>query len=598
MNQLSPKQLRMPEKTWPLLKRIIRTYIRPYMGEIAFAFLFMLLAAGMTAVQAQLMEPIIDGVLKQGNRTLLFEICGGILVAFTLRGAGLYVQNVVMNDVGQKIVSDIQRQLYRHLIQADLSFFHEHASGGLISYMTNDVNVMRMALAESVTGFAYSLLTLLALIGLMFYQDWKLAIASFIVFPLAAVGVSRLGKSMRTNSGETQAELSIFSGLLQQSFQGARQVKAYNMENYEIARVNHVIQRLFQFSVKGFRLGAVMVPMTEVLSGFAICAVLLYGGYQVMQGHNTPGALFSFITAFILAYDPMKRLAKINQQAQMGLAAAERVFEMLDRPVGITDKPDAKPFNKADTSVAFEQVRFYYPDGTLALDGLNLRAEAGRMIAIVGPSGAGKSTILNLILRFYDVAGGHVLLGGQDVQDTQLRSLRDHVALVSQEVMLFDDTVKVNIGYGREGADDAAIQAAAEAAFAHEFIMQLPQGYNTKVGENGVKLSGGQRQRIVIARAMLRNAPILLLDEATSALDNASERAVQAALKKLEQGRTTIVVAHRLSTIIDADWIYVMEHGRIVEEGKHDTLLARGGVYARLYESDARADANPQTLNY
>jgi len=571
------------EKTWPLLRRILKNYIRPHLGQMAFALLFMLLAAAMTGWQARLMQPVIDDVLKKGDKTVLFEICGGVLAAFSLRGIGIYVQRVVMNRVGQQIVSTIQCQLYQHIIGADLSFFHEQASGGLISTVINDVTVMRLALSDSVTDFIYSLFTLLGLVGLMFFMDWKLTLACFLVFPLTSLGIGRLSQRMRRNSGDTQAELARFSGLLQQTFQGVRQVKANNMQAYEIRRANQAVTRLYDLNISGYRLGALTLPLTEILSGVAICAVLLYGGYQVMRGANTPGALFAFITAFILAYDPMKKLARVSQQTQTGLAAAERVFAVLDRPVGILDAPAAVPLAAGDAKIAFENVRFRYPDGTLALDGVNLRADAGRMVALVGPSGAGKSSILNLILRFYEAESGQVVINGQDVRGVQLQSLRDHIALVSQEVVLFDDTIRANIAYGNAHADDAAIVAAAQAAFADDFISQLPQGYHTQVGEGGVKLSGGQRQRIAIARAMLRNAPILLLDEATSALDNASERAVQAALKRLEQGRTTLVVAHRLSTIMDADWIYVLDHGQVVEEGTHDILMKRAGTYARLY---------------
>jgi subfamily B ATP-binding cassette protein MsbA len=323
--------------------------------------------------------------------------------------------------------------------------------------------------------------------------------------------------------------------------------------------------------------------VAEILSGLAIVTVILYGGWQVKQGQSTPGALFSFITAFLLAYDPMKRMAKVNAQLQAGLAAAERVFQLLDTTPQIVDKPTAKPLVTSDYAVRLEEVVFNYPDGSLALDHVSITVPHGHTVAIVGPSGAGKSTVINLIPRFYDVTGGAITVGGTDVRDMTMQSLRSKLALVSQETALFDDTVRANIAYGKAEATNDEIVAAAVSAFADSFIESLPCGYDTIVGEHGVKLSGGQRQRIAIARAMLRNAPILLLDEATSALDNESERAVQAALKRLQQGRTTIVVAHRLSTIVDADQIVVLEHGHVVEQGTHAELLHKQGVYARLY---------------
>ncbi|HEV7369040.1 ABC transporter ATP-binding protein [Arenibaculum sp.] len=569
--------------TWPLVRRLAGTFMKPQRWRLAAALFWMVVAAGTTGALAKLMEPVIDDVFQRRDQSMLLPVAAAVLVTFTLRGIATYGHSVQMNHAGQAIVADVQRRLYSHLLHADLSFFHANAAGQLVSKLINDVNVMRYAVAEVMTGMFKSILTLLVLVAVMFYQDWMLAAAAFVVFPVAALFVARIGRRLRRVSFSTQAELGHFSSVLNQTFQGIRHVKAYGMEEYEKTRAAGIIDRLFQLTHKGFRVQAVSTPVTEILSGVAIVTVILYGGYQVIAGERTAGALFSFITAFLLAYEPMKRLGKLNGQLQAGLAAAERVLGVLDTRPAIVDSPGARVLAPERHDIRFEGVSFSYAGGKSALLGVDLLVPAGAKVALVGSSGAGKSTILNLIPRFYDVDGGSVSIGGIDVRDVTLASLRSRIALVSQEVALFDDTIRANIAYGRIGATEEEVLAAARAAAAHEFITDLPDGYDTVVGEFGVKLSGGQRQRIAIARAMLRNAPILLLDEATSALDTESERLVQSALARLQEGRTTLVIAHRLSTIIDADRICVVEGGRVVESGTHADLLRRRGVYARLY---------------
>jgi len=572
-----------PSSSFALIKRLFMGYMRPHLRSLITATLFMGLSAAATGGLAKMIEPIINQLGKGHTNGYIAGLSSILIGLFFVSGVATYFHTVIMNRIGQRIVTDVQQQLHRHLLQADLVFFHAHASGSLISRLTNDVGIMRQAVGECMTSAFKGGLTLAFLIGVMFYQDWRLSMASIIVFPISAVFVAQLGKHMRRYSRKSQEETGRFASLLSQIFLGMRHVKAYGMEKAEHDRVRGVTESVYKLALKGYHVSALANPMAELLSGIAITTVIMYGNWRVEQGLTTTGALFSFITAFVLAFDPMKRTAKINGQLQAGLAAAERVFQILDMRPQIVDQPEAKPLEVEDYTVSIDHVVFCYADGSEALKNISITVPHGKTVAIVGPSGAGKSTIINLIPRFYDVKEGRITIGGLDVRDVTMKSLRSHLALVSQETALFDDTIRANIAYGRPEAAPHEIIEAAQAAYAHDFIETLPHGYDTIVGEHGVKLSGGQRQRIAIARAMLRNAPILLLDEATSALDNESERAVQKALKILQHGRTTIVVAHRLSTIVDADRIIVLERGQVVEEGTHADLLSKNGVYARLY---------------
>jgi subfamily B ATP-binding cassette protein MsbA len=565
------------------MRQLVRDYLRSYFRTMIFAALFMVVAAGMTGALAKMMEPVIDEVFQSKQQGRLIPVAMLVFIVFALRGVTTYAHNILMNRVGQGIVADIQKKLSAHLIRADLSYLHNHAAGHLISNMISDVNVMRTAIGETMVGMIRSSLTVVFLVSVMFWQNWRMAAAAFVVLPLAGLLLGRIGRFLRAISNHTQQEMGEFAATLNQTFQGARQVKAYGMEGYEADRLGQAIDRLYHLAQRGFRVSAFSVPIGEVLSGLAIVMVVLYGGNLVMTGKSTAGEIFSFITAFLLAYEPMKKLGKMAGMVQTGLGAAERVLNILDIQPRIKEKPDAPNLIATSPTINFENVRFHYDDGKVALDGLTLTVPSGAKVALVGPSGAGKSTILNLIPRFYDVASGRVVIDGQDIRDVTITSLRQNIALVSQEVAIFDDSIAANIRYGSLDADDATVIEAARQAAAHDFILALPDGYQTRVGENGVKLSGGQRQRLAIARAMLRNAPILLLDEATSALDADSERFVQEALARLQAGKTTLVIAHRLSTIVDADLIYVIDKGQVAEFGNHKDLLLRDGVYRRLY---------------
>lgn len=579
-----------PQSSLELLHRLFKGYLSHHIPGFASAMFFMALGASMTGVLAWMIKPLVNGFSSHHGFSYHLQASLILFGIFFLGGIATYFHTVIMNQIGQRIVTDVQQQMYQHLLRSDLSFFHANASGTLISRLTNDVGIMRLAMGECLTNSFKGGITLSLLIGIMFYQDWRLSIATFIVFPISAWFVARVGQRMRKLSSSTQAETGVFASLLSQSFMGIRHIKAYGMEKVEELRIKDVTEKIFQLTVRGYRQSALTSPFTELLNGIAFGAAVLYGGWRIDQGFSTAGDLASFMAAFGFAYTPIKRMAKVNAQLQAGLAACERVFMLLDMPATVVDQPTAKSLDVSDYSVQLDKVLFRYPDGTQALDHLSITVPHAKTVAIVGPSGAGKSTIVNLIPRFYDVQYGKITIGGVDVRDVTMSSLRSCIALVSQETALFDDTISANIAYGKPSASPEEIEAAAIAAFADSFIRSLPQGYDTVVGEHGVKLSGGQRQRIAIARAMLRNAPILLLDEATSALDNESERAVQTALKRLQEGRTTIVVAHRLTTIVDADQIVVLDHGALVEQGTHKELLAREGVYARLYGMQAHSN--------
>ena len=572
-----------------IVGRLYREHIRPYLGQMVFAALMMAVVAATTAAYAWLVQPILDEIFIARDNSKLMAITLAVLAVFAVKGLADYAQTVIMARVSMRIVADIRQRVYESLIRADLAFFHGTSTGELIAGCMNNVDLMRDAVANTLTAMAKNILTLLFLVALMFRQDWTLALVAFFVFPLALVPVMRIGRKVRKRASRAWAELETVTGFMSETFRGIRHIKAYGAEGREIERARGRIDELFVRIFKTMRAKAAISPIMEMLGGVAIAAIIVYGGRQVIEGTTTAGAFFSFVTALLLAFQPMKDLAKLNNTLQEGLAAAQRVFALIDVKPTITDRPGAHELKVTEGAIAFEDVSFAYGD-VPALDRVSFAVPAGRTVALVGPSGAGKSTVLNLIPRFYEVGGGRVTIDGSDVREVTLDSLRGQIALVSQEVALFNDTIAMNIAYGRPEASREEIVAAARDAAAHDFIAGLAEGYDTIVGEQGVRLSGGQRQRIAIARAILRDAPILLLDEATSALDSESERQVQEALARLAKGRTTLVVAHRLSTIADAHLIHVMEDGHIVESGSHGELIARGGLYARLRALQATGD--------
>ena len=575
--------------TMSLVRRVFLSYLKPYLGPLILAFFFMVLAAGMTASIAMLMQPILDDVLYGREEGIIVFVSCAVFATFFVRGFATYVHTVIMAKTGQSVIADIQRDLFGRFMTLDLAFFHANPSGQLLSRVINDVNVMRLAVSDTLTGIGKSSVTLVFLVGVMFYQDWKLALASFVIAPFVVGFVVYLGRRLRTISASIQHELAGLSALLSQIFQGIRQVQAYGMEDYERERAGRAVESVKRLNIKAVRIGNLSTPVNEFLIGAVAAFIIGYGGYQAVAGVITAGQLVSFLTAFTMAYEPMKKLARLNNSLQTGLGAAERVFDMVDRTPAIQDKPDAVALSVAQPEITFKGVEFQYEENDLkALNTIDFTARPGKVTALVGPSGGGKSSLINLIPRFYDVLAGEILIDGHDVRDLTLETLRANIALVSQDITIFDDTIGANIAYGKPDATQEEIEIAARAAAADAFITAFPGGYNTKTGEDGVKLSGGQRQRIAIARAILRDAPILLLDEATSALDNESEQAIQEALVELEKGRTTLVIAHRLSTVQSADQIVVLDKGRIVEKGTHAALIEKGGLYAQMHRAGLR----------
>ncbi len=575
----------------PLIRRLVSTYLRPRMGMLGLAIICMVISAAMTGLFARLIQPVIDDVMVRAGgddsaRAMILPMGLAILACFVIRGLASYGQSLQMARIGQMIIADIQNDLFRHLVRLDLQFFHDHPSSQLTSRMTSDVNVMRSAVTDALAGAIASFLTLCVLVGVMIYQDPHLAIIALGVLPVASLFVLHLGKKLRRISKSIQDQTAVLVERLNEIFQGIRQVHAYGREEYEQTRAGQAIDTVRKLNVKSVQVGEMVTPLNEGLIGIAIFIIVVYGGYRIADGVTTAGALLSFIAAFSLAYEPMKKMGKMMNALLMGLGAAERVFALMDqRPVMISPiNPVPLRFQSAP-AITFDHVSFSYPSAPdkRALDDMSVVFDAGKKTALVGLSGGGKSTIFNLILRFYDPIQGRVMLGDVDIRDADLADIRAHIALVSQDIHIFNASVRDNIAYGRAGVSHIDIMGAAMQAAAHDFIMAMPDGYDTVLGENGVRLSGGQRQRLAIARALLRDAPILLLDEATSALDNDSERAIQESLAILGQGRTTIMIAHRLSTVQHADKIVVIDGGKVAEAGIHDDLLSRGGIYTRLH---------------
>ena len=566
-----------------LIRRLLG-YMRPYVWPyFAGAMACMILFGSTNGAMPFLVRFIFDDIFTAKNAAVLQVLPIAIILVFVFRGLCGFGSAYLSEYVSNQVINDLRKDLNAHIQDLSLGFFNQQATGALLSRVTSDVYVIGTALTGTVASILKDGVSLIVLLVVAFYQDWVLALIGVVVFPASVLPMVRLSKRMRTHARKLQGTLGVLTALLQETVQGNRVVKAFNMQAYEKQRFALESQGLQRTAMRVARIRAFNTPMMEILAAFGIAGVVWYGGYSVVVGGRTQGSFLAFLTALFLLYDPFKGLGRANGTLQQGLAAADRVFELLDTRSEVADRPDARLLAPIQQGIVFDDVTFAYQSEPV-LRGISLTLRRGEAVALVGPSGGGKSTLADLVLRFYDVQQGAIRIDGVDIRDVTQISLREQMALVTQHTFLFNDTVKNNIAYGSIEQPMAAIEAAARAAYAHDFILELPEGYDTRVGELGLRLSGGQRQRLAIARALLKNAPILVLDEATSALDNESERLVQQALDTLMQGRTTLVIAHRLSTIRRADRIVVLVRGAIVEQGTHDELLVRNGDYRKLHD--------------
>ncbi len=563
---------------------------RPHMVKFIVAMLCMLTVGALTSVLAFLVKPALDEIFIKKNTPMLIWVPCAVIGIYLLKGICNYAQTILMSFIGQRIIADIRNKLYWQIQKQSLSFFTNNPTGILMSRIMSDVAYIQGAVSEAVTSLLRDSSTLIFLVFVIFYRDWRLAVIAMLVFPLTVYPIAKFGEKMRKVATSTQVTMGSITTLLQETIAGMRIVKAFGREDYENKRFADKNERLFRLTMKSVSVSALSSPLMEFLGGIGIAAIVFYGGNQVINGYSTPGTFFSFLAALLMLYEPIKRLTNVNNTIQQGIAGAERVFSIIDRVPDIQNKVGAVCLPRISRGIDISQVSFCYEEVPVIKD-INLSIKAGQVVAFVGMSGGGKTTLVNLIPRFYDVTEGKILIDGYDVRDVTIESLRGQIAIVTQQTILFNDSVRKNIAYGDIEKPDEDIIRASQAANAHDFVMNLPLGYDTVIGEQGTKLSGGEKQRISIARALLKDAPILILDEATSSLDTEAEIEVQEALENLMKGRTTLVIAHRLSTIRNANRIVVIVNGEIVEEGTHETLLNLKGEYFKLYNMQFREDS-------
>lgn len=563
-------------------KRLLQ-YMRPYVRQLVLAIICIIMAAAANLYLPWIIKDMIDKVLADKDMVMLNIICVGIVVVFLLRGIFFYGQSYLVSFIGQKVIIDVREVMFRKFQRMPMSYFDRHQTGEVMSYITNDVAAIQSALVDQLIEMVTEGSILIGSLVFMVILDWKLSILTLVVIPLVGQAMKIFGRKIKRNGTVIQERMADITSLLQESISSIRVVKSFVREDYEIKRFCRQNDLNFQAAMKNVQLTSLLTPSVEFLAAISVTVIIWFGGYEVVNGVLTAGSLVAFLTYAVNLANPVKRLSRVYGNLQRAMAAVDRVFAVIDLEETITDKPDAKTLPKVKGHVVFDHVSFEYKKGVPALSDVSLEVKPGQMIAFVGPSGAGKSTIANLIPRFYEVTSGSISIDGYDIRDVTVSSLREQIGIVPQETMLFSTTIRENIRYGRLDATDEEVEAAARAANADAFIRELPQGYDTQIGERGLNLSGGQRQRMAIARAILKNPQILILDEATSALDTESEKIVQAALDKLMVGRTSFVIAHRLSTIFNADQIYVIDGGHIKEHGTHEELLKLGGLYSYLY---------------
>ncbi len=572
-----------------LYKRIL-SYIKPYIHILFMALLCTILAAGGNLYLPWIFRDMIDKVLNAKDYYMLNMISVSIVVIFFLRGIFLYGQNYLMSFVGQHVIIDIRSEVFRKLQRLSMSFYDKNKTGTIMSYVTNDVNALQGAMVDNTIELVTEGIILVGSVFAMIYLDWKLTLFTILTFPVVLYFMNFFGKKIRRSGGQIQAATADITSVLQESVSSARVVKSFVREQYEIERFERENEANLKANLKNAKYMATLTPTIEFVAALGVTLILWYGGNNVIAGETTAGSLVAFLAYAVNISNPIKRITRVSGNIQKALAAAQRVFDVLDLREEVQDLPDAKALPAVTGNVSFEHVTFSYNAGDEILHDLSFEAKPGQAIGLVGPSGAGKSTVASLLPRFYDCDAGIIRIDGKDIRHVTLDSLRNQVGIVPQETILFNGSVYDNILYGRLDATKEEIEAAAKAANAHDFIMELPDGYNTMLGDRGVNISGGQRQRIAIARAILKDPRILILDEATSALDTESERVVQEALNRLMVGRTSIIIAHRLSTIKNADRILVLDKGKLVEDGTHEELMAKNGLYAHLYQIQYRTN--------